>query len=209
MHNKILIIFISLFLLSACTIRPRGILSKSQMIDVLTDLHLADGTLQTKGLVNANNNQLLDNYYGVVLQKHNITQQQFDSSLVWYTDNPKIFNKIYPKVLDNIQKQIDLLPPDELQPIIAEQNTKLQPTKHILPLDSLQIILTQGLTPIYPPKTTKLDSIPFLCILPDSLPSFQHDSCSIQNNSIPLQPLKINIDEPNFNTIRPDNRKLP
>jgi hypothetical protein len=41
-------------------------------------------------------------YYKNVLNKHGITQAQFDSSLVWYTDNPQIFNKIYPKVIERL-----------------------------------------------------------------------------------------------------------
>ena len=36
-----------------------------------------------------------------------MTQSQFDSSLVWFTDNPQIFNKIYPKVVSRLQADMD------------------------------------------------------------------------------------------------------
>ena len=38
-----------------------------------------------------------------MLDKHGITQAEFDSSLVWFTDNPQIFNKIYPKVIERLE----------------------------------------------------------------------------------------------------------
>ena len=46
-------------------------------------------------------------YYKSVLDEHGITQAEFDSSLVWFTDNPQIFNKIYPKVIDRLQADMD------------------------------------------------------------------------------------------------------
>ena len=73
--------------------RPRGILSNKEMRDVLYDLHRVDGALQTAGY-NYGHTQEVAAYYKSVLDKHGVTQAQFDSSLVWFTDNPQIFNKI-------------------------------------------------------------------------------------------------------------------
>jgi len=91
---------------SACTYRPRGVLSERRMREVLIDLHKAEGTLQIKGL--ANNDRQVALYYQAVLQKHGITQAQFDSSLVWYTDNPNIFDKIYPNVVKQIESEYNV-----------------------------------------------------------------------------------------------------
>ena len=87
-----LIIFSILLAVVGC--RPRGVLSNREMRDVLYDLHRADGALQVAGY-NYSHDQEVAGYYKNVLDKHGITQTQFDSSLVWYTNNPQIFNKIY------------------------------------------------------------------------------------------------------------------
>jgi hypothetical protein len=47
-------------------------------------------------------------YYKNVLDKHGITQAEFDSSLVWFTDNPQIFNKIYPKVIERLEADVEV-----------------------------------------------------------------------------------------------------
>ena len=93
---------ILLIILSCVSCRPRMVLSNREMRDVLYDLHRADGALQVAGYSHGHS-QELSAYYKSVLDKHGITQAEFDSSLVWFTDNPQIFNKIYPKVIARLE----------------------------------------------------------------------------------------------------------
>ena len=87
--------------------RPRGVLSNREMRDVLYDLHRADGAIQVAGY-NYSHDQELAGYYKSVLDKHGITQAEFDSSLVWFTDNPQIFNRIYPSVIARLEADFDV-----------------------------------------------------------------------------------------------------
>ena len=100
---KILCFIFACMSMIAC--RPRDVLSNSKMRDVLYDLHRMDGAIQTAGY-NYGHNQELAAYSQSVLDKHGITQAEFDSSLVWFTDNPQIFNKIYPKVIARLEKDL-------------------------------------------------------------------------------------------------------
>ena len=68
------------------------------------DLHRTDALLQTAGL-NIRDREGASIYYAQVLAKHGITQAQFDSSLVWYTAHPQLFNKIYPKVMADLEAE--------------------------------------------------------------------------------------------------------
>ena len=101
--------------------RPRGVLSNREMRDLLYDLHRTDGALQVIGY-NYGHNKELSAYYQSVLDKHGITQAQFDSSLVWFTDNPQIFNKIYPNVIARLQAALDY--EEELRNERIEQRKK-------------------------------------------------------------------------------------
>ena len=84
--------------------RPKGILHSWEMRAVLVDLHKTDAMLQLSGL-RYSDDEARRIYYAQVLEKHDITQAQFDSSLVWYTAHPQLFDKIYPKVIAEITKQ--------------------------------------------------------------------------------------------------------
>ena len=71
---------------------------------MLVDLHKTDALLQVTGL-QYGHEEAKGIYYAQVLANHGITQAQFDSSLVWYTAHPQLFDKIYPKVLAQLQSE--------------------------------------------------------------------------------------------------------
>ena len=113
-------LFVLLCVVVGC--RPRGILSNREMREVLYDLHRADGAIQVAGY-NYSHDQEVIGYYKNVLDKHGITQAKFDSSLVWYTDNPQIFNKIYPRVVERLEADY------EMEKQIREVNRELSLVK--------------------------------------------------------------------------------
>ena len=88
--------------LSGC--RPRGILHSWEMKSVLIDLHKADAMMQMAG-ISYGNEEARRIYYAQVLEKNGVTQAEFDSSLVWYTAHPQLFDKIYPRVLNELKAQ--------------------------------------------------------------------------------------------------------
>lgn len=106
-HRFIFLITIILIFLSACSNRPKGVMSKSEMRTFLTDLHLLEGTLTTRYELNDREKAY---YYQVLFEKHHVTKAEFDSSIVYYTKNPKVFERIYSKVnknLDNLKMDVE------------------------------------------------------------------------------------------------------
>lgn len=97
-------IVLAIALSVSCTVRPRGVLSERKMRELLVDLHRADGALQVSGVLYSSD-EALAAYYQSVLEKYGVTQAQFDSSLAWYTDNPNLFDKMYPNVIAELEKQ--------------------------------------------------------------------------------------------------------
>lgn len=114
-RNSVYIIFLVLCLMVSCN--SRHILSRRQMVDVLVDLHHADATLAAMGY-NYGHDEDLRRCYFVVLEKHGITQAQFDSSLVWYTKHPERFDKIYPKVVARLEEDLKIW--EEKHPAMVE-----------------------------------------------------------------------------------------
>ena len=104
LKNKQLIFIALVALLCGCTIRPNGVLSKRKLQNVLYDLHKTEGALQEIGYTYAHDYES-SVYFQSVLNKHGVTQAQFDSSLVWYTDHPLLFNRVYPQVLDRLKAE--------------------------------------------------------------------------------------------------------
>lgn len=143
MYRRIIYGIVLLLAVTGC--RPRGILSSSEMRDVVYDLHRAEAILQVAGY-NVGHDEELAKYYYVVLQKHGITQAQFDSSLVWYTDHPQRFNKIYPPVLDRCNEEYE-------QWRLTVEGIKPLQERNLRPWEEVQHEMIYGFSHFDVPKT--------------------------------------------------------
>lgn len=150
----LILMSIALFTI-CCTVRPKGVLSSRKMENVLYDLHRTDGILQSAGIYYRNQSDLSD-YYLSVLSKYNITQAEFDSSLVWYTDNPQIFNKIYPRVVRRLEK--------ERAELIAMQGERVAEAAKVFVLTDMDTLVVPALYGDFKPvelySTTPQPQIP-------------------------------------------------
>lgn len=84
----------------SCNNRPDDVLSRREMRSFLTELHQLEGVFSSDYSINEDEKQF---YYQALFLKHGITKAQFDSSLVYYTKNPKIFERIYTGVNKNLE----------------------------------------------------------------------------------------------------------
>ncbi len=76
------------------------VLSPEQMEDLLVDIHLADGiTLQNSDFKKTD--AKLD-LYSTIYKKHHTDKAQFDSSMIYYSENLTDFAEIYEAVFDRL-----------------------------------------------------------------------------------------------------------
>ena len=73
------------------------------MADILYDYHLAEGVA---GQMPDADTLALRAYKQSVLSRHNVTQQQFDSSMVYYTRHAKLLQGIYKTVADRLNTEL-------------------------------------------------------------------------------------------------------
>lgn len=100
--NKVLFFVISFLFLSSCG-SDKGVISESKMADVLRDIHMTDGVLNTYRY-NLNRYVNVDSVYlyKSVFQKNKITRDEFIKSLQFYAKYPKRMDRIYTMVVDDL-----------------------------------------------------------------------------------------------------------
>lgn len=89
--------------LAACGVeRPDTVLSDAAMENVLYDYHIAKalGEQTERG---ENYKRVL--YMDYVYKKHDITEAQFDSSMVWFSRHPDVLSEIYKKVTERLRTE--------------------------------------------------------------------------------------------------------
>lgn len=91
-------------LLFACSKVPDEILSEKEMQAVQVDMQLAEA------IISLNSKDFPDNahkeaLYQSIFRKYDITEAEYDSSLVWYGRHLDIYMKVYDRVLADLNKR--------------------------------------------------------------------------------------------------------
>lgn len=123
--KKFVLLLFVFFVLAACENRPEGVLNKEEMADFLTDLHKLEGSLNANLQTNVNNQQDIY-YYNALFKKHGITQAIFDSSLVFYTENPEKFEDIYLNVIKQLTEHDSIVKKRFYHPIDSAALRKMK-----------------------------------------------------------------------------------
>ena len=105
---KILFFLVSVILLSACKPgRPNGVLSPDQMVPLLVDIHLVDGSIAEVPQIPDSLYKYGMNNYSAVFKAHEVDTAQFRKSFAWYSNQPDEFYEIYDKVTSIIKAKSD------------------------------------------------------------------------------------------------------
>jgi len=100
------VLFISLFF--SCDRTPNGVLSQSKMKDVMIDMQIAEEmiTMDSKTYRLVEEKEAL---YRAVLQKHHISQAEYDSSIVWYGKNLNLYMQTYNMAIKELDRRIAVM----------------------------------------------------------------------------------------------------
>ena len=111
MHRSTVHISLLLLLvlsLLACDRTPSGVMSMNKMADLIVDLQLAEAYIENhSGEFDTDSSKQV--FKQSVFKKHGITQQDYDSSLVWYAHNMEYYTKAYEKAVNKLQHRYDKL----------------------------------------------------------------------------------------------------
>lgn len=81
---------------------PERVLSKTEMVPIMVDMHLVEGARSGK-LILGDTNQLPD-YYAKVYAKHNVSEDDFKASFHWYGEHPEKLQEVFEEVIVELSK---------------------------------------------------------------------------------------------------------
>lgn len=101
MRRFLPIVFFGLVLLGGCDKRPEGVLSEDKMVDLMTDIQLADAYYHASGPSSERIDKSI--LTESVLKKHGVSHAELDSTLSYYGKNMDEYYKLYEKVEKNLR----------------------------------------------------------------------------------------------------------
>ena len=77
---------------------PSNLIPEDALIAVLADFHIMDAAAKQNIITNNHKNIVKHKQYLGILKKHGFTRAQFDSTIQYNIQDPKVFKKLYEDV---------------------------------------------------------------------------------------------------------------
>lgn len=121
MKKSIFILFLGALLMQACNVRvPMGLPDEDEMEDLLYDYHLAQAMAESQ-------NDSIDynrySYIHSVFEKHGITEEEFDTAMIWYSKHATRLAAIYKRLDARFLEQTTGIRGTHTRDIYAEMET--------------------------------------------------------------------------------------
>lgn len=98
-------LFLILFMLFSCAIdKGKPVIPEDKMVEILTDYYLTQATVSDYILPKGETKVM---YYCGVLDRHGVSEAEFDSAVSWYTKNFDVYETVYERVLANLTAKRD------------------------------------------------------------------------------------------------------
>jgi hypothetical protein len=123
MRKYITLFFSVTFFLFACKggKAPASVIKHDQMVSLLTDLHIVDGSLYSAPQAPDSLYKYGIDKYMIAFKDHHTDSVQFKASLKYYTTQPVELQAIYDQVLVNLKKKTDSLSKPQQQYAIPKK----------------------------------------------------------------------------------------
>lgn len=89
---------------SYCSNAPDGVVSEKTMENILFDSYIGEAISESE-LTTQYETNARDVYMKSVLHKYNVSKQDYETSIAWYSEHLDKYKKIYERVLARLQKE--------------------------------------------------------------------------------------------------------
>jgi len=127
MLSRILLLLISLMLAFAagCSkktqITGREFIPRDQLVDLLVDLHLVDGITNDRKFFRMYEGVDSIDLIGPILEKYQVSQEMFDTTIYEYSRYPELFDQVYNDVLMKLNIMLD---ENDQEEVLTEEVSK-------------------------------------------------------------------------------------
>lgn len=90
----------------SCSSAPEGVIAPDDMVDLLVDVHMGEALTDVR-YSDFNSDSARLKLRRTVLSEHGYTDEQFDTSLVWYGNHLDQYIKVYDRVIERLEEDFE------------------------------------------------------------------------------------------------------
>ena len=99
-----------IFILTACNSNepriPNDIIDESEMISIIKDIELMEAVHKDIGQFGTKKREMSDTSFAIIFKEHGVRPSAFDSSMRFYSNHPKIMERIMLSVENELNKEL-------------------------------------------------------------------------------------------------------
>ena len=115
-------------MLVGCSKTPDYVISENAMVELLSDLYKAEAMMEDdNSKYNSDSSKLV--LRQSVFLKHNVDQEKFDTSLIWYAHNLDVYGKVNEDVIEKLEKEKNKLSKAEISTVATMASGDVKPSE--------------------------------------------------------------------------------
>lgn len=127
MRGLVIIILLLSLTLGGCKKTPGHVIGKGAMADLMADMYKAEAVIdENEGVYHTDSLKMM--LRQSVMMKHNVTQAQLDTSLIWYTHNLDVYNDVYEDIIEQLDDEYKELAKGDFTSVATVASSDMKPS---------------------------------------------------------------------------------
>jgi hypothetical protein len=86
---------------------PKGVIKEAKMVAIIKDMQMMEALHKDIGLYGIKKRELSDTSFTIIFNEYSISASDFDSSLHFYTQHPKMMERIMTTVSRELEREYE------------------------------------------------------------------------------------------------------
>ncbi len=121
-----ILLFVTIFF-TACSKAPEYVIKEDDMADLMVDMYKAEAMVEDESET-YNNDSLKMRVRQSVFKKHNVTQEKYDTSLIWYAHNLEVYDKVYDDIIKRLDEEYKELSKGDFTSVTVDLKSDVKPS---------------------------------------------------------------------------------
>lgn len=126
--KKVFGIISLLVILVGCSKTPNHVISEDDMASLLIDIYKAEAVIDDEQNKHFKTDSMKMKMRQSVFMRHHVTQEQYDTSIVWYAHNLDVYGEVFDEIIKRLEKEEKDLNKGDFTSVVEVASSVVQPS---------------------------------------------------------------------------------
>ena len=117
-----------LVILAGCSKTPNHVISEDDMASLLIDIYKAEAVIDDAQNKQFKTDSMKMKMRQSVFMRHNVTQEKYDTSMVWYAHNLDVYGEVFDEIIKRLEKEEKELNKGDFTSVVEVASGEVKPS---------------------------------------------------------------------------------